>query len=173
MLQVQYFQPKGYQFYEAEPHQHQSQTKDPEENIYKTILLKKKMNQLSYHHEWMKHTCELEKVKFPPDANWVVNHSLTDMVSLWFTRPTCDSDIPTYNAAEGCVLILETIEDKVMEEEENRRGWAIGIGGPRQGCFFRKIWIGVWPKLAIWSSMAALCNLSSIVSKSAAPSYVK
>lgn len=115
-------------------------------------------------------TCEPENVKFPPDCSWVDTHVLTDKLRPSFTRITFESIRPTYSIADEDWLVLETMEVKLIESGAKYRGRAIGIGGPLLGCFLRNIWIGVWPKLAIWSSIAALCKSSSVVSRSTAPS---
>lgn len=77
------------------------------------------------------------------------------------------------NMADGGWVEHEIMDVKLIEPGAKYNGCAIGIGGPLLGCFLRKIWIGVWPKLAIWSSIADLCKSSSIVSRSTAPSYVR
>lgn len=43
----------------------------------------------------------------------------------------------------------EIMDVKLIEPGAKYKGCAIGIGGPLLGCLLRKIWIGVWPKLAI------------------------
>lgn len=84
-------------------------------------------------------TWEPEKVKLPPDCNCVVNHILTDKVSPWLTRTMLESTRPTYNTAEGILLVIDTMEVNFIELGAKYRGWAIGIGGPLRGCFLRKI----------------------------------
>jgi hypothetical protein len=44
------------------------------------------------------------------------------MVNHLFARKTFESDIPTYNTAEGTVLALGTIEVKLIEDGANRKG---------------------------------------------------
>lgn len=84
---------------------------------------------------------------------------MIDKVRFWLIRIIFEFRILIYRIDDGGLVVVGRMEVKLMDVGVKYNGCVIGIGGFFFGCFFWKIWIGVWLKLVIWFLIVDICSL--------------